>query len=101
MNDREVIEGVQYQGEDEAIAYALDVSAIGTPSSPSVVVKDVAADSVVTSTVMPVNNPTADGSAISLSPLRNLTDGRLYRIEVKYTVGGNVLESYFYVQAQE
>lgn len=100
-SDREVIEGKQFQGEDEIIAYTLDVSAIGVPTSPVVVVKDVAAGSVVTSTAMPVNVPTVDGSVITLSPLRALTAGRLYRVEVAYTVAGNTLESYFYVQAQE
>jgi hypothetical protein len=104
-SDREVIEGRQFQGEDEIIAYTLDVGAIaqaiGVPTSPVVVVKDVAAGSVVTSTVMPLNVPTVDGSVITLSPLRALTAGRLYRVEVKYVVEANTLESYFYVQAQE
>jgi len=101
INDREVLEGLIYQGEDESISYTLDVSAIGNPSSPSVVVKDVDGDSVVTATVMPVNSPTVNGATVQLSPLTLLTAGRLYRVEVKYTVAGNVLESYFYVQAQE
>lgn len=101
INDREVLEGLIYQGEDESISYTLDVSAIGNPSSPSVVVKDVTTGSVVTSTVMPVNVPSVDGSVITLSPLKLLTAGRLYRVEVKYAVNANTLESYFYVQAQE
>jgi hypothetical protein len=100
-SDREVIEGKQFQGEDEIIAYTVDVAAIGVPTSPAVVVKDVAAGSVVTSTVMPLNVPTVEGSVITLSPLRALTAGRLYRVEVKYVVEANTLESYFYVQAQE
>jgi hypothetical protein len=100
-SDREVIEGKQFQGEDEIIAYTVDVAAIGVPTSPVVVVKDVAAGSVVTSTVMSPNVPTVEGSVITLSPLRALTAGRLYRVEVKYVVEANTLESYFYVQAQE
>ena len=100
-DNREVVEGVQWQGEDEVIAYTLDVSAVGaSPSAPVVVVKDVTAGSAVTSTVMPVNAPTVDGAVITLSPLRALTAGRLHRVEVKYTLNANTLESYFYVQAE-
>lgn len=100
-SDREVIEGKQYQGVDEIIAYTLNVAAVGVPSSPVVVVKDVTAGSVVTSAVMPVNVPSVDGAVITLSPLKFLTAGHLYRVEVKYVIEANTLESYFYVQAQE
>ena len=55
----------------------------------------------MTATVMPVNSPTIAGSIITLSPLRALTAGILYRVEVKYIVSGNTLESYFYVHGQE
>jgi hypothetical protein len=101
-NDREVLEGKLWQGVDEIIAYTLDVSAVGsTPSSVGVVVKDVTNAATVTATVMPVNSPTVDGNVITLSPLKLLTNGVLYRVEVKYVISGNTLESYFYVQGQE
>lgn len=97
---REVAEGVQMQGEDEVIGYTLDVSAVGSaPSVPGVAVYDDARLDV-TATVMPVNLPAVDGNVIRLSPLRNLTAGTLYRVEVRYTIDGNQVESYFYVQAQ-
>jgi hypothetical protein len=98
--DREVREGVQYQGEDEVIAYSLDTSQIGVPSAPVVVVKN-AAGADVTGDVMPVNVPTVADSVITLSPLSGLTAGQRYRVEVKYVVGGNTLENYFYVEGQE
>lgn len=101
-NSREVLEGVQTQGEDEAIAYTLDVSAIGSsPTAVAVVVKDVATGAAVTAAVMSPNVPVANGNVITLSPLKLLTAGALYRVEVKYTIDANILESYFYVQAQE
>lgn len=103
LNVREVAEGTQYQGEDESIAYTLNVSAIGSsPSSVSAVVKSVAGSvmTVVTATVMPTNVPTVDGNVITLSPLTALTAGVLYRVEVKYSIDGNILENYFNVQAQ-
>ena len=100
--DREVIESPLYQGADEIIAYTVDVSAIGTPTTPVAVVKDVTAGGTdVTATVMPVNSPTIAGDIITLSPLKLLTAGILYRVEVKYVVSGNTLESYFYVHGQE
>ena len=102
INDREVLEGKQYQGVDESIAYTLDVSAVGSsPSSVSVVVKDVTNGTVVTSTVMPTGSASVSGTVITLPALKLLTAGVLYRVEVKYTISNNVLESYFYVQGQE
>ena len=102
INDREVLEGKQYQGVDESIAYTLDVSAVGSsPSSVSVVVKDVTNGTVVTSTVMPTGSASVSGNVITLPALKLLTAGVLYRVEVKYTISNNVLESYFYVQGQE
>lgn len=101
IDSREVLEGKQYQGEDESIAYTLDVSAIGSsPSSVSVVVKDVTNGTVVTSTVMPTGSPSVSGNVITLPALKLLTAGVLYRVEVMYTISGNILESYFYVQGQ-
>lgn len=101
-NTREVMEGKQYQGADEIIAYTLDVSAIGsTPSAVAVVVKDKADGSAVTSTVMPTGSPSVAGNIITLPPLKLLTADALYKIEVKYVIAGNTLETYFHVQCQE
>lgn len=41
-----------------------------------------------------------DGDVISLSPLKSLTAGVRYRIEVKFTAGGNVFELYGQVNAE-
>lgn len=98
-NNREIVEGVQAQGEDEAVVYSVDWAAVGVPSSPVVAVKtSTGAD--VTATVMPVNAPTVSGTVVTLSPLRSLMAGVLYRVEVRCSVGANTLETYFYVQAQ-
>lgn len=98
-NVREVVEGIQYQGEDEIISYTLDMAAVGTPSSPTVVVKD-GNGTPVTATVMPVNSPTVNGTVITLSPLKLLTSSITYRVEVKCTVGGNTVEHFFRVKGQ-
>lgn len=102
-NSREVLEGVQYQGVDEEIVYTLDVLAIGDtqPHTVLAVVKNITEGTNDTDNVMPVNAPTVSGSIITLSPLTSLALGTLYRVEVRYIMDGNALESYFYVQVQE
>jgi hypothetical protein len=101
-NVREAIEGKQYQGEDEVVVYTYNVANVGsTPSSPVVVVKDANTLTDVTATVMPTNSPSVSGEVITLSPLRALTAGTEYRVEIKYTLSGNTLENYFLVVAQE
>ena len=54
----------------------------------------------VTSTVMPTNSPTVNANVITLSTLKLLTAAIVYRVEVKFTVGGNVQECYFQVSAE-
>lgn len=100
---RTIEEGLLIQGEDESIAYKLDVSAVGSsPTSPSVVVKDATAGGTdVTSTVMPSGSPSVTGDVITLPPLKLLTADHSYIIEVQYTISGNVFETYFHVRAAE
>lgn len=102
MKRREVVEGTQHQGVDESISYTVDVTAVGSsPTSVSAVVKDTTDGTTVTATVMPVNSPSVAGNVITLSPLKLLTANHLYRVEVKYTISGNILEDYFYVFGEE
>lgn len=99
---REVLEGVQYQGEDEIIAYTVDVSNIDSnPASVSVVVKD-DGDNVVTSTVMPSGSASVSGDVITLPALQSLKRDVEYQVEVKFTPDdGNTYEVYFSVVGQE
>jgi len=99
---RTIEEGVQIQGEDEEIAYKLDVSAVGSsPTNLGVEVKDASTGNSVKSTVMPSGSPSAAGDVITLPTLKLLTAGVLYVVEVKYTLSGNVFETPFYVRAAE
>lgn len=102
MISREVVQGRQIQGEDEKIAYKITTTPwASSPASPTVVVKDVRADYAdVTSTVMPSGSPAVAGDVITLPLLQLLTAGRVYRVEVKFTSGGNTFEPYFEVLAQ-
>jgi len=95
--NREVVESPMPQGIDELVAYTLDTAQWGgTPTSPSVVVLDITSDAFtdVTSTVMPTNSPTVSDDIITLSALKELTAGSKYRVEIKFTVSGNVFEAY-------
>lgn len=104
MNGREVLQGQQGQGTDERIAYSITTTPwCSSPTNPSVVVWDVTVDASgtdVTSTVMPINSPNINGDVITLSLLRALVYGRLYRVEVQFTSGGNVFECFFFVMAE-
>jgi hypothetical protein len=102
VQSREVVEGRRFQGVDEIIVYTLDVSALGSsPTSTSAVVKDTTDGSTVTSTVMPSGSTSVASNVITLPALKLLTANRTYKVEVKYTLSGNTLESYFYVEASE
>lgn len=95
--------GREPQGIDERVAYQIDTALIGTPTAPSVVAKARAGGSTwvdVTSTVFPTNTPGVSGTVITLSLLRNLTQDVLYRIEIQYTIGGNLFENIIEILAE-
>ena len=101
MTNRRIKESPITQGEDEAIQYTLTTTPWGSnPTAVSVSVFDATdADSTddwddVTASVMPVNSPSVVGNVITLSPLRNLTDTHVYRIEIRFTCGSNTFETY-------
>ena len=57
-------------------------------------------DTEVTSTVISGSSSVA-GDVITLPKLSSLSEGTLYRVEVKFTeANSNVYEAYFYVQAE-
>lgn len=96
MPELEVIEGVLEQHTDEAIVRTVDFANATTAasvSSPSVKAIDETDETDVTGTVFPTNTPTASGTIVTLSALRALTAGKVYRIEVKASDGTNTLVS--------
>jgi len=102
--NREVIESPLSQGVDESISYQITTTPWGSsPSSIVCTVYDVTGGgytSLVLTTIMPTNTPTALGDVITLSPLTALTNGTFYRVEVKFTCGGAVYETFFIVAAE-
>lgn len=98
---REIIEGAQHQGKDESIVYSLDTTNWGaSPGSLSMVVIDTSTDADVTA-VVTTGSVTAVGNIITLKTLTSLTSGITYRVEVKFTIGSNIFEAYFYVIGED
>jgi len=100
---REIEEGIMKQGVDEAPYYKLTTTPWGsTPTSIAVTAyarSSAAAWTDVTSTVLS-GTASATGDVITLPKLSGLTEGTLYRVEVKFTVSGNIFEAFAYVQAE-
>jgi len=99
-NNRQVIEGMQYQGVDEILVYSITA----TPEPVSVTRVKVFDETQnfldVTTTVMPAGSAIVNGSVITLPPLKLLTELHIYRVEVLYTDGTNTFEPYFQVRAE-
>jgi len=98
MSILEIQEGLQYQTSSEILIYGITTTNwVSSPTSPSCAVYDLDTGTDVTSTVMPTNTPSASGDVITLSPLRALTKGRTYRVEVVFVVGASTYECYLRV----
>lgn len=93
--------GLVAQGEDEQIPYSVVTTATGSaPTSVAVHVYDVAASLAdVTATVMP-GSPTVDGDSIRLPALKGLSPGKVYRVEVQFSIGDAVYEVWFEVSGE-
>lgn len=100
MATREVLEGQQPQGEDEAIAYQVlcDPAAVSVLAVTAYDETDGGED--VSADVLAAGDATVSGGNIILPLLQNLAAGHLYRVEVRYSDGTNTLEPYFYVRAE-
>ncbi len=97
---REVIEGPQIQGVDERLTYALDISQWGSnPTAIVCVIKLGTQD--VTATVSTGSPSATSATVITLPQIHSLVAGLEYRVEVKFTVAGQVVEAYFIIEAEE
>jgi len=106
-NILEVSEGIQYQSSDEELCYRLTTTNwVSNPTNPVIKAYDeTIGNEDVTDTypdssdgLFPTNNPLVDGDQITLSPLKNLIAGHIYRIEVRFAVGDNIYSAHFKVQ---
>jgi hypothetical protein len=99
--DREIQESPLYQGVDEEIKYKLKTTPWGSsPSSPSVVIKKLPSNEDVSSTCLN-GSPSVSGDVITLPTVKSLSASTLYRLEVKFSVGGNVMEAWIKIVGQE
>lgn len=101
MSILEVREGVQKQTATEIIVYSVDTSNwVASPTNPVATVWDESTGTDVTTVVMPSSTPSVGTNTITLSPLKLLTVGRVYRVEVAFTVGASTYECYFRVKCE-
>lgn len=98
---REVVEGLLGQGVDESIVYTIDSSPWGgAPVSPTAVIKD-EQDSFSDVTVdVATGTASANGDTILSPEIHSLIAGKIYRVEIAYTSGGNTLEIFFRIKAE-
>lgn len=100
---REIVEGMQLQGEDETIVYQLTTTPWGSsPTSTSAKIFRQAGGETytdVTSTNM-TGSTSVTGDVITLPAISGLTDGVMYRVEVKFTSSGNIFEAYAYIKGE-
>ena len=110
---REIREGRQVQGEEEQVAYRLDTANWSadpdTPSTPSAVVVKIFSVTEVAGVMTYIDTSAAnlDGAAsvatryITLPVVKVLVAATLYRVEVKFTLEGNIFEAYAYIKAEK
>ena len=96
-DNREALEGEQTQGKDEGIQYRMTVSPAPTSIIAVYVFDSKALDTDIKATHMPTGTPSFVGSVITFPVLTGLLLNHLYRVEVRYSDGTNIIEPYFMV----
>lgn len=102
---REIKEGRQAQGIEEEITYTLTVPATwGTPTGTPTVKGYSYADETytdVTTTIFPAGSPSISGQVITLPECKAMTEGTVYRVEVKFSTSeGDVKEAYAWIDGE-
>ena len=99
--DRQTKERDIVQGVDEEIVFTLTTTPWGsTPIGVSVKAYDMDVPWTDVSATVLSGSPSVTDDVITLPILKSLTEGKRYRIEVKFTAGGNVFEPWFEVEAE-
>ncbi len=100
---REIKESPLEVGIDERPVFSLTTTPWGSsPTSPSVKAYQVdeGAYTDVTTTVFPTGSASASGDVITLPAMVPQAAGDTYRMEIKFTVTGSVLEAYAVVNVR-
>ena len=92
-SSRRIVESPLYQGEDEQVVYILTTTPWASdPSSPVVTIKDDDGEDVTADFTS--GSASASGDVITTPTILDLVAGTQYRLEIKFTVDGNVLEAW-------
>jgi len=87
------------QGRDEQISYTLTTTPWGsTPTSVLVTAYDAMESFKDVSSTVLSGSPGVIGDVITLPVLKSLTMGHNYRVEIKFTTGGNIEETHVEVR---
>ena len=100
--DRLITQSPLYQGADEQIAYQLTTTPWGS-SPTSVLAKIYLIDNGYTdysTTYFGATTSTVSGDVITLPTVKSLESGNRYRLEIKFTAGGNIWEPYVIIHGQ-
>ena len=101
MISRQIKESPIAHGEDEQVAYTLTTTPWGsTPSSVAVAIKQLPGLTDTSATNLS-GNASVNGDVITTPVVKSLVSGAQYRLEVKFTVSGNIMEAWAYVNGEE
>ena len=100
--DRTIRESPLYQGEDEIIAYQLTTTPwVSTPAGPTVKIFSILHGVKTDTTVTNLSGAASVGGDIITTPLvTGLVAGTEYRLEIKWTSGGNTWEAWTTIVGQ-
>jgi len=96
---REVNESPLTQGTDESIAYTIDFTRWGTPSSPTVTLYDETAAEDVSSTNL-TGSASVDSNEVTTPAVHSLTRGHNYRLSCVVTIDGNTMSAFLRIKAE-
>lgn len=100
-NTRQILESPLYQGVDEQIAYRLTTTPWGSsPGSPVVKLYKVSDGSDVSASCLS-GAASAVGDVITTPKVQNLAEGESYRLEIKFTISGNVMEAWALIHGEQ
>lgn len=98
---RECVESPLVQGTDEQIVYQLTTTPWGaSPSSITVKLYDKTAGTDVSSTCLS-GSASAVGDVITTPVVKSLVADHKYRLEIKFTTVGNIMEAYTIIYGQD
>jgi len=98
-NAREFVESPLYQGQDEKIRYTLTTTPWGSsPSIPAVTIYDQFGTNLSSTNLS--GDPSIVGDVITTPFVLSLIAGKRYRLEIKFTAGGNIFEVYGYIRGE-